>query len=94
MFVIIDDKESKGTTFSYNRLFGVEDKTDRDRKNEREGRETSLDRTRRLLYVTCSRAKESLAIVYYTPSIDDTYKAILSTEWFTEEEIEVLRAEV
>lgn len=94
VMVIIDDKESKGTTFSYNRLFGVEDKTDRDRKNEREGRETSLDRTRRLLYVTCSRAKESLAIVYYTPSIDDTYKAILSTEWFTEEEIEALRAEV
>lgn len=94
VMVIIDDKESKGTTFSYNRLFGVEDKTERDRKNEREGRETSLDRTRRLLYVTCSRAKESLAIVYYTPSIDDTYKAILSTEWFTEEEIEALRAEV
>lgn len=94
VMVIIDDKESKGTTFSYNRLFGVEDKTERDKKNEREGRETSLDRTRRLLYVTCSRAKESLAIVYYTPSIDDTYKAILSTEWFTEEEIEALRAEV
>lgn len=94
VMVIIDDKESKGTTFSYNRLFGVEDKTERDRKNEREGRETSVDRTRRLLYVTCSRAKESLAIVYYTPSIDDTYKAILSTEWFTEEEIEALRAEV
>ena len=94
VMVIIDDKESKGTTFSYNRLFGVEDKTERDRKNEREGRETSLDRTRRLLYVTCSRAKESLAIVYYTPSIDDTYRAILSTEWFTEEEIEALRAEV
>ena len=94
VMVIIDDKESKGTTFSYNRLFGVEDKTERDRKNEREGRETSVDRTRRLLYVTCSRAKESLAIVYYTPSIDDTYKAILSTDWFTEEEIEALRAEV
>lgn len=94
VMVIIDDKESKGTTFSYNRLFGIEEMTERDQKNEREGKETSLDRTRRLLYVTCSRAKESLAIVYYTTSIDDTYNAMVSTEWFTDEDIEVLKAEV
>lgn len=87
VMVIIDDKESKGTIFSYNRLFGVEDKTDRDRKNESEGKETSLDRTRRLLYVTCSRAKDSLAIVLYTQDVEKAYMAIIETGLFQDYEI-------
>lgn len=87
VMVIIDDNSAYGSTFNYNKLFGIEEKSDTDIKNEQEGKETTLDRTRRLLYVTCSRAINSLAIVYYTPTVDVTYQAILNTGWFTEEEI-------
>lgn len=81
------DNSAHGSTFNYNKLFGLEEKSDTDIRNEREGKETTLDRTRRLLYVTCSRAIYSLAIVYYTSSKDDAYRAILDTGWFKENEI-------
>ena len=90
VMVIIDDQSARASTFSYNKLFGVQEKSATDLQNERDGKETTLDRTRRLLYVTCSRAKESLAIVYYTPSVDATLRAIQSTGWFSEDEIIVL----
>jgi len=85
--VIIDDKESRGSWFSYEKLFGIKQKTDSEKKNELEGKETVLDRTRRLLYVTCSRAQESLAIVLYTSDVEKAYASILGTELFDESEI-------
>lgn len=90
VMVIIDDQSTKGTTFSYNKLFGVEEKSETDIQNEHDGKETTLDRTRRLLYVTCSRAKESLAIVYYAPSADAALRAVKDTGWFSKEEIVVI----
>lgn len=87
MQVIIDDKESRGSWFSYEKLFGIKQKTDSEKKNELEGKETVLDRTRRLLYVTCSRAQESLAIVLYTSDVEKAYASILGTELFDESEI-------
>ena len=87
VMIIIDDSKARGKTFSYNKLFGTERKSNTDIQNEHEGKETTLDRTRRLLYVTCSRAKNSLAIVYYTPIVEETYQAVLHTGWFSEKEI-------
>ncbi len=90
VMVIIDDSASRGTTFNYNKLFGLEEKSAVDIQNEQDGKETTLDRTRRLLYVTCSRAISSLAIVYYTPDVNAASTSILNTEWFTNDEIIVL----
>lgn len=90
VMVIIDDNSAHGTTFNYNKLFGLEEKSDTDIRNERDGKETTLDRTRRLLYVTCSRAINSLAIAYYTSAKDDAYQAILDTGWFADNEIKKL----
>ena len=87
VMVIIDDNSARGSTFNYNKLFGLEEKSDTDIRNERDGKETTLDRTRRLLYVTCSRAINSLAIAYYTSAKDDAYQAILDTGWFEDNEI-------
>lgn len=87
VMVIIDDSSTRGSSFNYNKLFGIEKKSDTDIRNENEGRETTIDRTRRLLYVTCSRAIDSLAIVYYSSDVDLTMKAIKSCGWFTNEEI-------
>ena len=90
VMVIIDDSAAQGSTFNYNKLFGVESKSSTDVRNESEGKETTLDRTRRLLYVTCSRAINSLVIVYYTDEVDKTINALSATGWFNDNEIEKL----
>lgn len=87
VMVIIDDNAARSNIFSYDKLFGFEPKSDTDIKNESEGNDTTLDRTRRLLYVTCSRAMDSLAIVYYTDDVDKVYSALLNNNWFNKEEI-------
>ncbi|MNG30643.1 hypothetical protein D3C84_1162960 [compost metagenome] len=63
-------------------------KTDRD--NEREGKDNALARTRRLLYVTCSRAEKSLAIVVYTPQPALAKQNVIAAGWLKENEIEIL----
>jgi DNA helicase-2/ATP-dependent DNA helicase PcrA len=87
VMVIIDDSSTRGSSFNYNKLFGIEKKSDTDIRNETEGRETTIERTKRLLYVTCSRAIDSLAIVYYTTDIATATEAISSSGWFEENEI-------
>lgn len=57
VMVIIDDSEIRGFLFSYDKLFGVKDLSDADLKNKENGKETSIERTQRLFYVTCTRAK-------------------------------------
>lgn len=91
VMVIIDDNAARSNTFSYDNLLGFEPKSDTDIKNESEGKDTTLDRTRRLLYVTCSRAVDSLAIVYYTDDIDKAYSTLLSNNWFAPEEVVIIR---
>lgn len=87
VMVILDDDESRGFLFSYEKLFGAVEPTATDIKNEQEGKETSIDRTRRLYYVTCSRAEESLAIVAYTKNPAKVAQYALEQEWFDDGEI-------
>jgi DNA helicase-2/ATP-dependent DNA helicase PcrA len=87
VMVILDDDEARGFLFSYEKLFGAKEPTPTDLKNENEGKETSIDRTRRLFYVTCSRAKESLAIVAYTKNPKAVKESILEQGWFESSEI-------
>lgn len=89
VMVVIDDEESKGFMFSYDKLFGTKSLTPSDNKNIQEGKETGIDRTSRLFYVACSRAKESLAIVIYTDNSELLKNNILSLNWFSKDEIEV-----
>jgi len=58
VLVIIDDSEAKGFMFSYDKLFGVKKLSETDINNMAEGKETSINRTQRLFYVTCTRAKK------------------------------------
>jgi DNA helicase-2/ATP-dependent DNA helicase PcrA len=90
VMVIIDDAQSAGFVFKYEKLFGLKAKTDTDRKNEREGVETGIDKTRRLLYVTCSRPQESLAIVAYCETPKDLKKFLISSGWFDDQEVEII----
>jgi len=90
VMVIIDDDESRGFMFSYDKLFGIKQLTSTDKKYLREGRETGIDRTTRLFYVACSRAKESLAIVAYTDQPEILKKNVLKYGWFNDNEIEII----
>jgi DNA helicase II / ATP-dependent DNA helicase PcrA len=88
--VIIDDRDARGFLFSYEKLFGTKEKSDADRKNESQGAETTIDRTRRLFYVTCSRAVDSLAIVAYSEKPGMVKARVLAEGWFESDEVEVL----
>ncbi|WP_276832979.1 UvrD-helicase domain-containing protein [Chryseobacterium cucumeris] len=90
VMVIIDDEESKGFMFSYDKLFGLKPLTPTDKKNIDEGKETGIDRTMRLFYVACSRAKESLAIVGYTDLPKELKKNVIGNGWFREDELEII----
>lgn len=90
VMVIIDDEESKGFMFSYDKLFGLKPLTNTDKKNIDEGKETGIDRTMRLFYVACSRAKESLAIVAYTDLPEELKKNVISNGWFSDDEVEII----
>jgi len=87
VMVIIDDSEARGFMFSYDKLFGIKQRTETDIKNEQEGKDTGIKRTRRLFYVTCSRAEKSLAIVYYSPNPEGVRKQLLEEGWFENNEI-------
>jgi len=59
VMVIMDDAEARGFMFRYEDLFG----------GKASGSKT-VDGTKRLFYVTCSRTKESLALIAYTKESD------------------------
>lgn len=88
VMVIADDASMrfKGAA-SYEKLLGAKPPSDTDKKNVREGKETSYDRTRRLLYVTCTRAEESLALVIYSDAPNLVSETLQKKGWFTVEEI-------
>ncbi len=90
VMVIIDDSEAKGFLFSYDKLFGVKDLSETDFKNKENGKETSIERTQRLFYVTCTRAKDSLAVVMYTNNPEKVKTKAISKGWFEENEIIVM----
>lgn len=87
VMVIIDDSEAKGFLFSYDKLFGVKELTETDIRHIEAGEESSVDRTQRLFYVICTRAKESLAIVMYTSNSEKVKKQAIHKGWFSEQEI-------
>lgn len=90
VMVIIDDSEAKGFMFSYDKLFGVKELSDTDKRNKTEGKETSIERTQRLFYVTCTRARNSLAVVMYTDNPEKVKSEAIRKKWFEDNEIEVI----
>jgi DNA helicase II / ATP-dependent DNA helicase PcrA len=83
VMVIMDDEDARGFSFSFDKLFEV---SPENRKND--GEERSSDRTRRLFYVTCSRAENSLALVIYTADPARARQFFRGRGWFSDSEIE------
>jgi len=66
VLIVVDDEESRFRTFSYDKYFGVTPLSDRDQENIAAGRDSVVDRTRRLFYVCCSRALSDLAVIVFS----------------------------
>lgn len=90
VLVILDDSEARGFLFSYDKLFGATPAARGSRTLPVETAEEATARTRRLLYVTCTRAEKSLALMAYTKDPEALVAAALHNKWFTAEEIERL----
>ncbi len=87
VMVILDDEEARGFRFSFDKLFGAKAPTATDIKNVQAGKETSVDSTRRLFYVTCSRAQSSLALVAYSADPSSARAHVIANGWFTADEV-------
>lgn len=88
VLVIADDAHTrfKGLA-SYETLFGVKPLSSDSQKKASKGEETTIERTRRLLYVTCTRAEESLALVLYSEAPETICRFMISNGWMAEDEI-------
>lgn len=75
VMVIMDDTEARGFMFKYEDLFG----------GKSEGK--VLEATRRLFYVTTSRAKKSLALVAYSSNPERVKRFVLNQGWFSDDEV-------
>lgn len=66
VLVVLDDDESRHFQFSYDKYWGIRPLSENDLEKQRLGKETVIDRTRRLFYVCCTRAMTDLAVVYFS----------------------------
>ena len=87
IMVVLDDEAAGGNLFSYEKLFGVKSLSDTDKRNIKEGKDSTLSRTNRLFYVVCSRAEQSLAIVVYTAEPQMLKELLVKNNIFNNEEI-------
>lgn len=90
VMVVMDDGAAGGEWFSYDKLFGAVELSQADLNNIEGGRQTIIDKTLRLLYVTCSRAEESLALVLWSANPKLALDAIHRSGWFALGEVTAL----
>lgn len=90
VLVIVDDEDGSHPHFSYNKFFQFEPLSAKDEENRAEGKDSVLDRTRRLFYVCCSRAMQDLGVVLFVPDVDAALAKVSALGMFPREDIHVL----
>lgn len=96
VLVILDDAESNHIQFSYEKYLGIKEPSQSDLSHIAAGEETTIDRTRRLFYVSCTRALKDLAVILFTADPKAAKKHICQLDLFEEKFIhttEVFEAE-
>ncbi|MBT9484056.1 UvrD-helicase domain-containing protein [Sediminibacterium sp.] len=84
VITILDDEEGTHNLFSYDKYFGLSPLSKTDLENIEQGRDNVIDRTRRLFYVSCSRAQKDLIVVYYTADIEAAINNVRRKQIFEE----------
>ncbi len=87
VLIIADDEEGTHFQFSYEKYFGIKPLSDRDRENIDAGKETQVERTRRLFYVCCTRAMTDLAVVLFTEDVQAGENAVRAMDLFAPDQI-------
>lgn len=82
VIVVIDDEEASTNTFCYGKYFGVTELSDTDEANLEAGKDSVIDRTRRLFYVCCSRALSDLAVVIFADDTARMRDALIDKDFF------------
>lgn len=90
VLVVLDDDEGTHVQFSYDKYLGIKPLSDRDEANIREGKETSVERTRRLFYVCCTRALQNLIVVLFSGDVGLAERRIRALRIFPPESIHTL----
>ena len=87
VLVVLDDAESNHFQFSYEKYLGLKELSDNDRNHIEAGEETTVDRTRRLFYVSCTRALKDLVVVLFTTNSEQAEAKIRQLDLFESEAI-------
>jgi DNA helicase II / ATP-dependent DNA helicase PcrA len=87
VLVVLDDAESTHFQFSYEKYLGLKALSDSDLTHIRSGEETTVDRTRRLFYVSCTRALKDLAVVLFTTDPERAAAHVRQLDLFEDEAI-------
>ena len=87
VLVILDDDEGTHTQFSYDKYLGIKALSDRDQTNIADGKETAVERTRRLFYVCCTRALKDLVVVLFTEDVQLAQRQVAALNLFPAESI-------
>jgi DNA helicase-2/ATP-dependent DNA helicase PcrA len=82
VLVVLDDDEGTHVQFSYEKYLGIKQLSDRDEANRKEGKDTVVDRTRRLFYVCCTRALKDLIVVLFTADVAVAHRRITALGLF------------
>lgn len=82
VLVVLDDDEGTHVQFSYDKYLGIKPLSDRDEVNRREGKETAVERTRRLFYVCCTRALTDLIVVLFSADVATAQRQITALGLF------------
>lgn len=77
--VVLDDDEGRYFQYSYDKLLGIKAPSADDLAKRSEGKDSVIDRTRRLFYVCVSRARESLAIVLFSNDVNRAIEEVRSS---------------
>lgn len=91
VITILDDDEGTHNLFSYDKFFGLAPLSSTDEKNITEGKDNVIARTRRLFYVSCSRARKDLIVIYFTSDVEQAKKSVAAAGIFRNENIFTLQ---
>jgi DNA helicase-2/ATP-dependent DNA helicase PcrA len=81
VLTILDDEEGSHNQYSYDKFFGLVPLSKTDQENIDQGKDSVIERTRRLFYVSCSRATKNLAVVYFTSDVEAAKKVVLERQY-------------
>jgi DNA helicase-2/ATP-dependent DNA helicase PcrA len=87
VLVVLDDAESTHFLFSYEKYLGLKALSKNDLERIEAGEETTVDRTRRLFYVSCTRALKDLAVVLFTDDPEQADAHVRQLDLFESEAI-------